>query len=106
MASGGNMVMPLSYNGSASEKTVECGFTPRTVRVVNMSNGSEVYTSEIAQKHPTVASRGGLKINGADGVRSWLAAAAGITIVEGGFTVGTDAACNAAGTQYHAIITN
>lgn len=100
------MVKPLAYDGSASEQTVECGFTPRTVRVVNMTDGSEVYTSDYLQKHPTVASRGGLKVNGADGVRSWLAAAAGIVIVDGGFTVGTDAACNAASTQYHAIVTN
>jgi hypothetical protein len=100
------MVKPLAYDGSASEQTIKCGFTPRTVRVYNMTDGSEVYTSDHLQVHPTVASRGGRKTNGADGVVSWLAAAAGITIVDGGFTVGTDSACNAADTQYHAIVTN
>ena len=106
MASGANRNQPLAYDGSASEKTVTVGFSPRIVRVVNMTDGSEVYQSTYLAKHPTAARRGGLKINGADGVRSWLTVAEGIQLGDLGFTVGTDAACNAASTQYHAEVSN
>ena len=106
MASGGNIYKPLSYDGSASPKTVFVGFTPRTVRVTSMDDGSEVFVDELLSQQATVAQRGGLKVNGADGVRSWLTLAEGITIVDGGFEVGTDAACNDAGVQFHVIVTD
>jgi hypothetical protein len=106
MASGGNMVKPLAYNGDAAPQEIaSVGYQPRTLLITNMDDGSQVYTSLLLAKHPTVAKRGGLKIDAA-GARTWLTAAQGVTLGEDSFTVGSDAACNADGVQYHFVATN
>lgn len=101
MASGGNMNRYDAYVGTGSEQTIVCGFQPRAVRVTNTDDGSTVEVNEFLASHPTAAKRGGLKVNGADGARSFLAAAAGIVITASGFTVGTDDACNEDGVSFY-----
>lgn len=106
MASGGNMRQFGAYVGESTAKTVTVGFQPRAVIVTNTDTGSRVEVDEFLARHETVAKRGGRKTNGADGVVSFLAVAAGITITTGGFTVGSDAACNSDGIQYTYEVTD
>ena len=94
MASGGNKRQFGAFLGTGAEQTITLGYQPRAVIVTNLDDGSEVRVDEFMAGGSTVAKRGGLKINGADGVRSFLAAAAGIVLTSSGFTVGTDDACN------------
>lgn len=100
MASGGNMNRYDAYVGTGSALAVSCGFQPRAVRVVNTNDGSRVEVNEFLASHATAGKRGGLKIVAA-GDATFLAVAAGITLTASGFTVGTDAACNASGVSFY-----
>ena len=109
MASGANQVKTGSYVGNGTELAVKIGFWPRTVEVVNGADGSSLLLTDHMAKHPTAASRGGLKGNGADVARSFLAAAAGMTLDDAtgsGFSVLTDASCNSSGVTYFYRATN
>ena len=109
MASGATQLKTGSYVGNGTELAVKVGFWPRTVEVVNGTDGSSLLLTDHMAKHPTTANRGGLKVNGADGVRSYLAPAAGMTIDDAtgsGFSVFTDASCNTADVVYFYRATN
>ena len=108
MASGANKLLTGSYVGTGVAFTYEgIGFWPRSIRVINGTDGSEVFLTDYMAQHPTVASRGGMKVNGADGVRSFLPVAEGLSAVTAvGFDVGTDAAVNTDGVKYFYTATN
>lgn len=101
MASGGNMNYQGAYVGTGAEQLIVCGFQPRKVVVTNTDTGSQVELTEFLADHETAAKRGGRKTNGADGIVSFLAATAGITLEVSGFKVYTDAACNASGIGFY-----
>jgi len=92
MASGAHKKVG-SFIGTGAAKEIDLDFTPRYVKVVNMT------TRDSAEKFAEAevsGSEGGIKRPVGGGAVTALAAAAGITLGERKFTVGTDAAVNGA----------
>lgn len=91
MASGSHKKVG-SFIGTGVAKDIPLDFTPRYVKVVNltdMSSAEKFAESDVATKE------GGLSTSALGAVAA-LTAAQGITLGERKFTVGTDNACNGA----------
>jgi hypothetical protein len=83
-----------SFIGTGAAKDIELDFTPRYVKIVNMT------TRDSAEKFAEAdvsGSEGGIKRPVAGGAVAALNAAAGITLGVRKFSVGTDAAVNGNG---------
>jgi len=91
MASGSHKKVG-SFIGTGVAKDISLDFTPRYVRIVNMTDlesAEKFAESDIATKE------GGVSVDVA-GAMTALTASAGISLGERKFTVGTDNSCNGA----------
>ena len=81
-----------TYAGTGSLVTVTLGFTPKYLRILNITDGTEtidfIDTMTAATDIKTDTAVAGVTTNG-------------ITLTTGGFTVGTDGAANTSGKTYH-----
>jgi len=87
------------FRGTGAAQTItEAGFRPRKVKVTHLGDGSTV---ELVDGEEAVAADAGGLLTPDDGsAKSFLSAAAGLTITDSGFTVGTSAACNESGEAF------
>jgi hypothetical protein len=82
-----------SFIGTGADKVIALDFTPRYVRLVNLT---DLASAEKFADSDLAGKEGGVKRILA-GDMSALTAAQGITLNKFGFTVGTDAVCNGSG---------